>query len=170
MKFLFLILLIVIIAAFLWHYISKRKIGGGGDFVTSGNIEKETMENNNWRKVIATGDGLQVALMSTPPKNASFEPGELGWEVHKDSDQFFRVESGTAVLEVGPSNGDIKKQVTLNDGSFALVPRGTWHNVRNISSTKPLKMYVLYGPPHHPSDRVDATYLDEKKRHELSAT
>lgn len=40
-----------------------------------------------------------------------------------------------------------------------MVPAGTWHNVTNTGNT-PLKVYVIYAPPHHPYGTVQATKAD----------
>ena len=51
-------------------------------------IEKITEENTNFRKVVYTGNHLQLVVMS-------LKPGEdIGEEVHPKVDQFFRVEEG----------------------------------------------------------------------------
>ncbi|NJK86077.1 MAG: cupin domain-containing protein, partial [Bacteroidales bacterium] len=47
------------------------------------NIEKDTMENDNFRKVLYTGKHLQLVLMS-------LKVGEdIGEETHPNNDQFF---------------------------------------------------------------------------------
>ncbi|HOX10977.1 MAG TPA: cupin domain-containing protein, partial [Candidatus Moranbacteria bacterium] len=52
------------------------------------NIEKDTLENSNFRKVLYTGKHSQLVLMSLKPNE------EIGMEVHEDNDQFFRFEKG----------------------------------------------------------------------------
>ena len=52
------------------------------------NIEKETLENTNFRKVLYTGKHSQLVLMNLSPNE------EIGMEVHADNDQFFRFEKG----------------------------------------------------------------------------
>ncbi|KKT07590.1 MAG: hypothetical protein UV85_C0009G0021 [Candidatus Nomurabacteria bacterium GW2011_GWB1_43_19] len=52
------------------------------------NIEKESLENKNFRKVLYTGKHSQLVLMSLKPKE------DIGTEIHPDNDQFFRVEKG----------------------------------------------------------------------------
>ena len=48
------------------------------------NIEKDTLENENFRKVLYTSKHSQLVLMC-------LEPGEeIGLEIHEDNDQFFR--------------------------------------------------------------------------------
>jgi len=52
------------------------------------NIEKLTLENGTFRKVLYTGKHSQLVLMCLKPKE------EIGMEVHADNDQFFRFEKG----------------------------------------------------------------------------
>ena len=55
------------------------------------NIEKDTLENDNFRKVIFTAPHSQLVLMC-------IEPGDdIGEETHDKVDQFFRIESGEGV-------------------------------------------------------------------------
>jgi mannose-6-phosphate isomerase-like protein (cupin superfamily) len=129
--------------------------------IWSANIERETLDNTAWRRVLTTADGLQVVAMNTPPGES------LGWEVHKENDQFFRVESGEGVLSTaslceGNATKPVQK-IELRDGMSALVPRGICHNVMNTGK-KPLLMYTIYGPKHHPPGTVDVTHADEIAR------
>jgi mannose-6-phosphate isomerase-like protein (cupin superfamily) len=53
-----------------------------------GDIEDQAEDNSDFRRVIYTGKHLQLVLMS-------LKSGEdIGEEVHKDRDQFFRIEKG----------------------------------------------------------------------------
>lgn len=128
------------------------------------NLEKDTLENPNWREVLVTSHNLQVVAMNTPPGES------LGWEVHNDNDQFFRVESGECELSTTPTCNGVATQpvqkIKLTDGMSALVPKGTCHNVLNTGTT-PLRMYTIYGPPHHPPGTVDRTHNDEIERESL---
>lgn len=45
-----------------------------------GNIEKETLDNNNFRKVLYTGEHLQLVLMSLKPGE------EIGEEIHQNNE------------------------------------------------------------------------------------
>ncbi|MCX6715579.1 MAG: cupin domain-containing protein [Candidatus Taylorbacteria bacterium] len=100
------------------------------------NIEKLSLENNNFRKVLYTDKNSQLVLMSLLPKE------EIGEEVH-DVDQFLRVEKGTGVAILNGVSRDIA------DGSVIVVPVGTKHNIINGSDSDPMKLYTLYMPPHH---------------------
>lgn len=101
------------------------------------NIEKLTLENNNFRQVLYTGKYCQLVIMS-------LKPGEdIGSEVHPDTDQFFRIESGQGKAIIDGNEYEI------SDGSVVIVPAGSQHNIVNLSSEKPLKLYTIYAPPHH---------------------
>ncbi|WP_205624752.1 cupin domain-containing protein [Vulgatibacter incomptus] len=113
-------------------------------------IEKATLENQNYRTTLWTGENLQLTLMS-------IEPGhDIGLEVHHDHDQFLRIEAGKARVQMGPRKDDLSFDREVEDDWVILVPAGSWHNVTNIG-TKPLKVYSLYGPPEHPHGTVHAT-------------
>lgn len=125
------------------------------------NLERAVADNENWRNVLATTDNLQVVAMSTPPGES------LGWEVHRENDQFFRIESGEAVLSVAKCDGDRPvgdvTSIPLSSGMAAIVPRGMCHNVRAVT---PVKMYTVYGPKHHPAGTIHRTHADEVEKNE----
>src|ERR1035437_9202110 len=101
------------------------------------NIEKETLENTNFRKVLYTGKHSQLVLMTLKPNE------EIGMEVHADNDQFFRFEKGTGKVIIDGNEYEV------TDGSAVIVPSGAQHNVINISATDELKLYTIYSPAHH---------------------
>jgi mannose-6-phosphate isomerase-like protein (cupin superfamily) len=108
-------------------------------------IEKATLENNNFRKVLYTSKYSQLALMSLKPGE------EIGNEVHKENDQFFRFEEGQGKCII---NGNEYK---VGKGSAVVVPAGAQHNIINTLKTRPLKLYTIYSPPHHKDQIVRAT-------------
>lgn len=110
------------------------------------NIEKLSLENDNFRKVLYTDKNSQLVLMSL------LAGEEIGEEVH-DVDQFLRVEKGTgkAILNDIPHD--------LADGSVIIVPTGTKHNVINTSLDS-MKLYTLYMPPHHRDGVVHKTKVE----------
>jgi mannose-6-phosphate isomerase-like protein (cupin superfamily) len=99
------------------------------------NIEKESLENEYFRKVLYTDPRLQLVVMSLNPGE------EIGSEVHQ-LDQFIRVEAGEgkAVLD--------GEESAISDGSVVVVPQGTRHNIMN-TGTGAMKLYTLYAPPNH---------------------
>lgn len=119
------------------------------------NIEKEAIENDNFRKVLFTGNNIQLVLMSLNPGE------EIGMEVHNDSDQFFRIDEGQGKLVI--KNGET---FNLEDGSSIVIKSGTYHNIVNTSEDKKLKLYTIYGPPHHPEGTINKT-KEEAEKEEL---
>ncbi|MEI6304528.1 MAG: cupin domain-containing protein [Candidatus Taylorbacteria bacterium] len=107
------------------------------------NIEKASLENENFRKVLYTDKNSQLVLMSL------LSGEDIGEEVH-DVDQFLRVEkgSGKAILNDVPQ--------MIEDGSVIVVPAGTKHNIIN-DATGSMKLYTLYMPPHHRDGVIHAT-------------
>lgn len=115
------------------------------------NIEKLTTENENFRKVLYTGQHAQLVVMSLLPNE------DIGFEVHEIVDQFIRIESGEGrVLINGESH-------IIAAGDAIIVPAGSRHNIENISSTHPMKLYTLYTPPHHKDGIVHATKVAAQK-------
>jgi mannose-6-phosphate isomerase-like protein (cupin superfamily) len=112
----------------------------------SASIEKIAVRNDNFRQVLYTGKHAQLVVMSLPPGE------EIGREIHADVDQFFRVEEGTARFVFGT-----KEERLAHAGDAVMVPAGTFHNVLNASSSKPLKLYTIYSPPQHPDGTVQRT-------------
>jgi len=109
------------------------------------NIEKGTLENDNFRQVLYTGKHSQLVLMSLKPKE------EIGMEVHPDNDQFFRFEKGLGKVIIDGNEYEVK------DGFAVIVPAGAQHNVINTSETEALKLYTIYSPAHHKDSIVRAT-------------
>ena len=109
------------------------------------NIEFDTLENDDFRRVLYTAKNQQLVLMSLRPME------EIGEEVHNDVDQFFRCEKGEgkAVL-----NGE---EHVIKDGFVVVIPAGVKHNIMNTSPTEPLKLYSLYSPPNHEDKTVHHT-------------
>ena len=109
------------------------------------NIEKETLENNDFRRVLYTGVHSQLVLMCLQPKE------EIGMEVHKDNDQFFRFEKGDGKVLIDGNEYIVK------DGDAIVVPALAEHNIINTSDTEKLKLYTIYSPPHHQDGVVRKT-------------
>ena len=109
------------------------------------NIEKDTIENENFRKVVYTAKHCQLVLMSLAPNE------EIGMEIHPDNDQFFRFEKGQGKCII---DGNVYE---LKDGSVIIVPAGAQHNIINASSSEDLKLYTIYSPAHHKDGVIRAT-------------
>ncbi|MFT4094837.1 MAG: cupin domain-containing protein [Niabella sp.] len=116
-------------------------------------IEKLTTENTDFRHVLYTGKYMQLVLMSLEPG------GEIGEEVHKENDQFFRFEAGIGKVLIDGNEFEVK------DGSAVIIPAGAKHNVINIGKSE-LKMYTIYAPPHHKDGIIRATKEEAEKNAE----
>ena len=109
------------------------------------NIEKDTIKNKNFRKVLYTSAHSQLVLMTLIPKQ------EIGVETHSENDQFFRFEAGRGRVEIDGN------KYTVKDGDAVIIPAGAKHNVVNTSATEDLKMYTIYSPPHHKDQIIRKT-------------
>lgn len=113
-----------------------------------GNIEKFTLENNNFREVIYTARHCQLVLMNLKPNE------EIGEEIH-ELDQFFRFEGGAGKVIIDDNEYEV------GDGDAVIVPQGAKHNVINTGNDD-LKLYTLYSPPNHADKIIHATKADTK--------
>ena len=110
------------------------------------NIEKVSLENENFRKVLYTAKNSQLVVMS-------LKPGEdIGSETH-DLDQFVRIESASGKTILNGVEHD------LVDGSAVIVPAGVEHNIINTSD-EVMKLYTVYSPPNHKDKTVHVTKQD----------
>lgn len=107
-------------------------------------IDRLTVENKDFRRVLYTGQHLQLVLMALRPGE------EIGEEVHDDHDQFFRIEKGEGEVWIDNQRTKIKADDAI------IVPAGARHNVINTGDKK-LKLYTVYGPPDHKDGIVCAT-------------
>lgn len=117
------------------------------------NIERDTLDNEDYRRVVFTGPNTQLVLMTLRPGE------EIGLETHGGHDQFIRVETGTGYVELDGVRHE------LTDGSAVVIPSGAEHNVVNTSGSEALKLYTLYSPPEHPDGTVQHTKADEAAGH-----
>lgn len=110
-------------------------------------IEKLTLKNEYFRKVLYTAENSQLVVMSLKPSE------DIGEEIHQ-LDQFIRCEAGEgkAVLD-GVSH-------SISNGSAIVVPAGAKHNIINTSSDQPLKLYTVYSPPNHRDGVIHKTKAD----------
>ncbi len=115
-------------------------------------IERATLDNDDYRRVLYTGHHLQLVLMTLQPGE------EIGEEVHEGHDQFFRIEQGEGSIVIDGQSRPAQAE------SGIIVPAGARHNLINTGS-EPLKLYTLYGPPEHRRDVVHPTKADESEEH-----
>ena len=111
----------------------------------TGDIEKITLENDFFRKVIFTSDNLQLVVMSLLPGE------DIGEEVHENVDQFFRLEEGEGKIIMDGQETEVEEDDVI------IVPKGTRHNLINTSSHDHLKLYTIYSPPNHKDGTIHKT-------------
>lgn len=115
------------------------------------NIEKETLENEDYRRVLYTTKNSQLVLMNIKPGE------EIGEETH-ELDQFLRFEQGNGKAVLDGVESDVR------DGTAVVVPAGTKHNFLNTGDTD-LKLYSIYSPPEHKDGVIEKTKADEYEEH-----
>ena len=116
-------------------------------------IERATLDNQDFRRVLYTAKHLQLVLMTLPPGC------DIGEEAHEDRDQFFRIEEGEGMVKIdGVEN-------RVSDDYAVIVPAGARHNVINTGDV-PLKLYTIYGPPEHRDGVVHKTKEQAERDHD----
>lgn len=113
------------------------------------NIEKETVKNTDYRRVLYTTEHSQLVLMCIQPGD------DIGEEIHQVT-QFIRVDKGNGTSII---NGEER---AFGNGDAIIVPPGCKHNIINSGSTS-LKLYTVYSPPQHLKDTVHKTKADDKE-------
>jgi mannose-6-phosphate isomerase-like protein (cupin superfamily) len=115
-----------------------------------GDVERETLDNTMFRRVLYTGEHTQLTVMC-------LKPGEdIGREAHDHLDQFLRIEEGRGRVELGGAQDGVDEAHDVEDDWAVIVPAGVWHNVVNTGEGD-LKLYSLYSPPEHPPETVHRT-------------
>lgn len=125
-----------------------QKDPGAVPFVTDMTVR--ACRNRNFRETVWTGNHLQLTVMEIPLC------GEVGAELHPDTDQLIRVEAGQALVLMGECREKMDFRRRLGPGEAALIPCGTWHNIVN-DGRRPLKLSSVYAPPHHPQCTIHRT-------------
>ncbi len=113
-------------------------------------IEKLTLENGDFRRVVYTGEHTQLTLMRLAPGE------DIGWETHGHLDQFLRIEQGQARVDFGRNEDSVDESHEVSDDWALIVPAGVWHNVVNTGQ-EDVKLYSLYSPPEHADGTVHVT-------------
>jgi mannose-6-phosphate isomerase-like protein (cupin superfamily) len=101
-------------------------------------------KSGDFRRVLWTGEHTQLVIMTIPPG------GEIGEEVHDESDQILSFVSGVGKAVISGSSTEV------GPGDVVVVPAGTKHNFLN-DGPNPLVLYTVYGPPDHAAAVVHAT-------------
>jgi len=120
----------------------------------NGNIEKETLENTYFRKVLFTGKHAQLVVMCLKVGE------EIPDEVYHNVDQFFRIEQGDAKFILNE-----KDEILAANGDAVIIPAGTYHTVVN-NGLDEVKLYTIYSPPNHPPGTIHKTLAEAQEAEE----
>lgn len=112
------------------------------------NIEQDTISNTNYRNVVYTTDKLQIVYMNIKPLD------NIHKEIHKDHDQFIRIEQGFGIAIIDGNTYD------LYDGIAIVIPAGSEHEIINSSIDKDMKLYTIYTPPEHKPNTINTENPD----------
>jgi mannose-6-phosphate isomerase-like protein (cupin superfamily) len=107
-------------------------------------IATEAQKSPDFRRVLWTGKHSQLVIMTIPVG------GEIGEEVHEDTDQILTFVSGTGKAVVSGNERNVAQ------GDLVVVPAGLTHNFVNTGQN-PLILYTVYGPPEHADGAVHKT-------------
>jgi mannose-6-phosphate isomerase-like protein (cupin superfamily) len=111
------------------------------------NIVEATRENDAFRRELITGAHEQVVAMAIPPG------GEIGEEVHPDTDQALVFVDGEGEARIGGETFRVAAQ------ELVFVRAGTIHNFVNTGRGV-LRLYTIYAPPHHAPGTMHLTKAD----------
>lgn len=103
-----------------------------------GSVESEVLGSEDFRRVLFTGEKMQLVAMTLQPGE------EIGEEDHDGHDQFFRIEKGVGEVKIGETVYQVQS------GDLIVIPSGALHNVTNTSETELMHTYTIYAPPEHP--------------------
>ena len=119
------------------------------------NLSALTEANRNFRAALWTGENLQITVMEIPVGK------DIGLENHGDTEQILVVVSGLGEASMGKDREKPQKIERMGPGYAAVIPKDTWHNVKNVGRT-PLKLYSVYSPPHHPYGTLEKESSDQE--------
>ena len=103
--------------------------------------------NDAFRREVTTGQHEQVVVMAIPPG------GEIGDEVHPDTDQVLIFIDGRAEARLDGETSDV------GPNDLVFVSAGVRHNFLNRGDV-PLRLITIYAPPEHPAGTIHQTKAD----------
>jgi mannose-6-phosphate isomerase-like protein (cupin superfamily) len=111
------------------------------------NVLAVALSNEAFRREVITGQHAQLVVMTIPPG------GEIGEEVHPDTDQVLVFVEGEGEARLGSEASPVGSQ------DLVYVRAGTTHNIVN-AGPRALRLYTIYAPPHHAPGTVHPTKAD----------
>ncbi len=113
------------------------------------NLTQQAIDNTDFRQVIATGNNMQVVIMSLKPHE------DIGMEVHEHNEQILMCIRGQGKLIINETEAEFAT------GDVALVRAGLKHNFIN-DSHETMQIITIYSPPHHPAGTIHHTKDDAR--------
>ena len=107
-------------------------------------VRAEALINHAFLRVIHTGSREQIVVMTLSPD------GDIGDEVHPQTDQLFVVVEGNGEARVGAY------ELAVEAGDLVFVEAGTRHNIIN-RATIPLRLITVLAPPAYAAGTVIGT-------------
>lgn len=113
---------------------------------------RDAITNPDFRAVQRTGKHMQEVFMN-------IAPGDMLPMEHHEAEQYFVVVQGEAAFTT-TTNMD-RHTHNLGPGGTMLVTSHQHHEVKNLSSVRPLVLVTIYAPPKYPEGHVDKTRAEE---------
>lgn len=111
-------------------------------------IEKLPVDDQFWPRLI--GGGLGNFHHEYLVTSHGFDADWTNWEMHPNGDEIVALLSGEATLILEAADG-VRSEVSLSQpGSYAFVPRGTWHTAKVATPTTLFFITAGEGTRHRP--------------------
>lgn len=127
------------------------------------NIGELSHDNTDYRRSLFTGEYMQITLMSIPVG------GEVGLEIHENTDQFIQIEEGVATVCLGTDSSCSELVEDAGPEWAIIIAAGTWHNIVNAGKV-PLKLCSVYAPSEYPFGTVQKTIEDAENEERMKRT
>ncbi len=111
------------------------------------NLSRATRQNDKKMRVLWTGEKMQMTVMAIPSGS------EVGLEMHDGTDQLIIVEDGVCEVHMGNARDRLTMRAVVDGGYGVVVPRGTYHNLKNVGKGT-LRLVSVYAPKEHPYGAV----------------
>ena len=113
-------------------------------------IDKMTLENDYYRKVIYSKPDSQLTLQTLMPGE------DIPFEMHKYTKQSFKFVEGEGEVVILNSILDHgRRTYKVRKDSYVIVPSGVYHYIRNTSKVLPLRLYADYSSPVHSPSEIE---------------
>jgi len=120
-------------------YAALAKTSDGGTF----DLNQETKDNEHYRHVLYTGNGIQIVLYALAVGE------DIPEEDHEDGTQLLFGAKGLGTVRVAGRTYALRKP------HMVIVEPGQRHHVSNARQDKTFKFYSIYAPPQWAEGHMD---------------